>query len=237
MQPWCITEALFTLCNHYEVGLPTHTKFHRRHNYVSFIVACWPEYMITKKPLHHSQSKMEWKWAVFWATPYSAVRFPIILLQNRFRNSDVDIGIRCKYDRSLFNITSLGRSKPTARFHSYHQRLPVCWLCDLNDAPEVNMQHSADKYPGACTNCWLTISTKKWCTNSLHRTLHLTQHLLQWTQTTHWTSSHNDSTLPPTVAIDDEVNIRPVTLVSMCCLRQTDRCVEHVLPSADSQNV
>ena len=83
----------------------------------------------------------------------------LAMLSDTFRDSDAGIGIRYRYDGSLFNLRRL-LAKTEVSTDTVND---ILFADDytLNAASEADMQHSIDKFSDACNNFGFTISTKK----------------------------------------------------------------------------
>ncbi len=81
------------------------------------------------------------------------------MLTDAFSDSDVGIGMRYKYYRSLFNLRRL-QAKTKVSTDTINDFL-FADDCALNASSEADMQHSVDKFSDAFDNFGLTISTKK----------------------------------------------------------------------------
>ena len=81
------------------------------------------------------------------------------MLADAFNDSDVDVGIRFRYDGSLFNLRRL-QAKTKALTGTINDFL-FGGDCALNAASEADMLHSVGKFCDACNNFGLIISTKK----------------------------------------------------------------------------
>lgn len=80
------------------------------------------------------------------------------MLSDAFRDPDAGIGIRYRYDGSLFNLRRL-LAKTKDSTHTINDLL-FADDCALNATSEADMQHSVDKFSDARNNFGLTISTK-----------------------------------------------------------------------------
>ena len=132
------------------------------------------------------------------------------MLTDAFRDSDVGIGIRYRFDGSLFNLRRL-QAKTKVSTDTINDLL-FADDCALNAASEADMQHSVDKFSDACDNFGLTISTKK--TEVMHQpapgkpyvepNISVNGKRLNVVEK----FTYLGSTLSRTAVIDDEVNTR-----------------------------
>ena len=81
------------------------------------------------------------------------------MLTEAFSNSDTGIGIRWRYDGSVFNLRRL-QAKTKVQTGAINDLL-FADDCSLNAHSEADMQHNVDLFSDACKNFGLTISTKK----------------------------------------------------------------------------
>lgn len=87
------------------------------------------------------------------------------MLSDAFGRTDTGIGIKWRFDGSVFNLRRL-QAKTKVQSDTINDLL----FADdsaLNATSEANMQHSVDKFSDACENFGLTISMKK--TEVMHK--------------------------------------------------------------------
>ena len=132
------------------------------------------------------------------------------MLTDAFRDNDGGIGIRYRFDGSVFNLRRL-QAKTKVKTDSVNDLL-FADDCALNATSEAGMQSSADIFSEACTNFGLTISTKK--TEVMHQPANgkpyiepdITINGQRLNVVEKFT--YLGSTLSRCVAIDDEINSR-----------------------------
>ena len=131
------------------------------------------------------------------------------MLSEAFRNSDAGIGIRFRTDGSDFNLRRL-QAKTMVVPDTINEFL-FADDCALNSS-EADMQRNADKFPDACNNFGLTISTKK--TEVMHQPAPGKHYVgPNITVNGQWLAAvdkftYLSSTLCRNVVTDDEVNAR-----------------------------
>lgn len=81
------------------------------------------------------------------------------MLTDAFAGTDIGIGIRWRFDGSVFNLRRL-QAKTKVQSDTINDFL-FADDCALNATSEANMQHGVDKFSDACDNFGLTISIKK----------------------------------------------------------------------------
>lgn len=132
------------------------------------------------------------------------------VLTDAFRDSEVGIAIRYRYDGSLFDVR-----RPQAKAKVSTDTINDFLFaddCTLNTASEAEMQYSTDKFCDACRNFGLTISTKK--TEVMHQPIpgkpYIEPNISINGQRLNLVDNftYPGSTLSHTVVIDDKVNAR-----------------------------
>ena len=81
------------------------------------------------------------------------------MLTDAFRDMDLGIGIRYRFDGSIFNLRRLQAKTKVSK--DFINDLLFADDCALNATTETDMQRSTDTFSAACDNFGLTISTKK----------------------------------------------------------------------------
>lgn len=76
-----------------------------------------------------------------------------------FRDSDVGMGIKYRYDGSLFNLNRFQACTKDSTDTVYVFLFAYDWA--FNTASEADMQHSVDKFSEVCNNFGLSISSTK----------------------------------------------------------------------------
>ena len=132
------------------------------------------------------------------------------MLSDAFGGADFGVGIRWRFDGSVFNIKRL---QARTKVHSGTiNDLLFADDCTLNSTSEHNMQRSIDIFSNACDNFGLTISTKK--TEVMHQPApgkpyiepNITINDQRLNAVDKFT--YLGSTLSRNVVLDDEVNSR-----------------------------
>lgn len=132
------------------------------------------------------------------------------MLTDAFRDADVGIGIRYRFDGSIFNLRRL-KAKSKVTTDTINDFL-FADDCALNATSEADMQRSADIFSEACDNFGLTISTKK--TEVMHQPApgkpYVEPNISIKGQRLNAVDkfTYLGSTLSRNVVIDDEINTR-----------------------------
>ena len=132
------------------------------------------------------------------------------MLTYAFDGTDTGIGIKWRFDGSVFNLRRL-QAKTKVKSDTINDFL-FADDAALNATSEANMQHSVDKFSDACDNFGLTISTKK--TEVMHQPApgrpYVEPNISINNQRLNAVDkfTYLGSTLSRNVLIDDEVNAR-----------------------------